>query len=88
MILISFILINLFWIYNLQKMFKYIILSLLLLSVLQAEKDYTDDVKALKAAIEDKNGPHYHFAYNKLAFLSDTYGPRMWGSAPLEKVIN
>ena len=39
-------------------------------------------------AIEDKNSNFYHSAYERLAYLSDTYGPRMWGSEALEQVIH
>ena len=31
----------------------------------------------------DDKGPFYHGAYEKLAYISDTYGPRMWGSPAL-----
>jgi hypothetical protein len=29
----------------------------------------------------------YHGSYDKLAFIVDTFGPRMWGSAQLELAI-
>ena len=60
---------------------------LLVLTAVHTEKDYTEFVKDLKANIEDKNGPYYHSVYNRLAYISDTYGPRMWGSQTLEMVI-
>jgi len=41
----------------------------------------------IKANIEDKDGDFYHKAYEHLAFISDSYGPRMWGSPVLEMVI-
>lgn len=45
------------------------------------EKDYTDFVNTLKTAMSD---PQFkHSAYNRLAEFSDTFGPRMWGSAVL-----
>lgn len=56
-------------------------------SVVCAEADYTDTVNKLNAAIKDQAGKFYHGAYNKLAEISDTYGPRMWGSQTLEDVI-
>ena len=56
---------------------------LILLTAVCCEKDYTDFVKDLKKNIEDKDGPFYHHVYNTLAFISDTYGPRMWGSQQL-----
>jgi carboxypeptidase Q len=63
------------------------IVAVLLLTAVCAEKDYTDFVKSLKTNIEDKTLDFYHSAYNRLAFISDTYGPRMWGSQTLEQVI-
>lgn len=59
----------------------------LLLTAVSAEKDYTDFVKSLKTNIEDPKTDFYHSAYNRLAFISDTYGPRVWGSQTLEQVI-
>lgn len=61
---------------------QFLVLCLILL-VVNAEKDYTDLVKLLKNKIEDKNGLYYHSAFNRLAYISDTYGPRMWGSDAL-----
>jgi carboxypeptidase Q len=52
------------------------------------EKDYTDLVKSLKSSIEDQQGIFYHSAYTRLAYISDTYGPRMWGSIALESAIS
>ncbi len=69
-------------------MMKHILVLCLIFSLISAEKDYTDLVKFLKAKIEDKSGPYYHAAYNRLAYISDTYGPRMWGSNTLETVIS
>jgi carboxypeptidase Q len=65
-----------------------LIVLVLVFTTLNAEKDYTDFVKFLKTQIENKNGPFYHSAYNRLAYISDTYGPRMWGSQVLEMVIS
>ena len=42
----------------------------------------------LKKAIQDKDGEFYHSAYKNLAYISDTYGPRLWGSQALEDVIS
>ena len=44
-------------------------------------------VKLLKSNIENKTGIFYHSAYERLAYITDTYGPRMWGSQALEMVI-
>lgn len=63
-------------------------LACLIITLVSAEKDYTELVKLLKANIEDQKGPFYHSAYDRLAYISDTYGPRMWGSETLEIVIS
>jgi hypothetical protein len=56
------------------------IIAILTLQVF-AEKDYTSAVKFLAAKMET---PAFKgSAYNRLAFISDTYGPRMWGSVAL-----
>lgn len=67
-------------------MFRLLALVLCLL-VVSAEKDYTDFVKTLQSSIQDTKGIFRHKAYERLANLSDTYGPRMWGSAVLESAI-
>lgn len=67
---------------------KYLAALLLCLAVLTVcEKDYTDFVKALQDNIKDTKGIFYHKAYERLANLSDTFGPRMWGSSVLESAI-
>ena len=60
---------------------------LLVLTAVLAEKNYTDFVQHIKANIENQTGDFYHSAYKRLAFISDTYGPRLWGSQTLEIVI-
>ena len=64
-----------------------LLLSCLLLAVLAAavEKDYTDFVVDLSSKI--KQAPWKHAAYDRLAYLTDTFGPRMWGSMVLEQAI-
>ena len=64
------------------------ILAMLLLvaGVLTAEIDYTETVQKLQDAINN-NPAFHHKAYEHLAYISDTFGPRMWGSDALEKVI-
>jgi len=69
-------------------MYLRLIVVCLVLATLNAEKDYTDVVKFLKSQIENKTGTFYHSAYDKLAYITDTYGPRMWGSQVLEMVIS
>jgi len=59
-----------------------------LLLALMAEKDYTDVVKLLKTNIQNTTGIFHHSAYQRLAYITDTYGPRMWGSQALEMVIS
>lgn len=51
------------------------------------EKDYTDFVNSIKQLIEDPNKPFRHSAWERLAYITDTWGPRMWGSEVLEQVI-
>lgn len=58
-------------------------LLVLLLTAVSAEKDYTDLVKFLKDQIQNKSSPFYHSAYDRLAYISDSYGPRLWGSQTL-----
>ncbi len=58
-----------------------IILVFLVLLLVRAEKDYTDFVKTLQKAQQTKE--FKSAAYNRLANFSDTFGPRMWGSAIL-----
>ena len=62
---------------------KEIAFLFLVLTVCSVEKDYTETVLLLKSKIEDRNGQFWHSAYNRLAYISDTYGPRMWGSNTL-----
>jgi len=69
-------------------MIKRVLLLILLLTAVFSEKNYTEFVKGLKAKISDPKGKFYHSAYNRLAYISDTFGPRVWGSDVLETVIN
>ena len=64
---------------------KIVLVLLLCLGLLHAEKNYTDTVNLLAQKI--KSPAHQHYAWNRLANISDTYGPRMWGSTVLEQVI-
>lgn len=63
-------------------------LSILIFSqvVINAEKDYTDFVKTLQQKI--KESPFKGSSYNRLAYITDTFGPRMWGSTVLEQAIH
>ena len=56
----------------------FLVLLILINQVESAEKDYTDFVKYLKQKITES--PFKGEAYKRLAYLTDTYGPRMWGS--------
>lgn len=64
-----------------------LLLLLALTSALADEKDYTPFVKDIQAAMLDPAQDFRHSTYNRLAYISDTYGPRMWGSETLEMVI-
>ena len=64
---------------------KIVLVFLLCLPLICAEKNYTDTVNLLASKI--KSPAHQHYAWNRLANISDTYGPRMWGSTVLEQVI-
>ena len=57
---------------------------LLLCCFAVAEIDYTDLVNHLADKI--KQAPFKGVAYDRLAYITDTYGPRMWGSIALEQV--
>ena len=67
-------------------MLKYLLI-LLLVILTHAEKNYSGFVKDLKDKIEDPSLEFRHRAWNTLAYITDTYGPRMWGSDVLETVI-
>ena len=56
----------------------FLVLLISIHQVESAEKDYTDFVKYLKQKITEN--PFKGEAYKRLAYLTDTYGPRMWGS--------
>jgi hypothetical protein len=56
----------------------FLVLLIFINQVESAEKDYTDFVKYLKQKITES--PFKGEAYKRLAYLTDTYGPRMWGS--------
>lgn len=48
---------------------------------LTAEKNYTDIVKLLQSKIQE---PEFKgSAYKRLAYITDTYGTRLWGSISL-----
>jgi cytochrome c oxidase subunit IV len=62
-------------------MSKLAILLLLVVVTMAAEKDYTEFVNTIKDNIA--KDPFKHSAWNRLAYITDTYGPRMWGSSVL-----
>ena len=68
---------------------KYLLLLLVALALLQpvlsAEKNYTDFVNDLK--VKMKTTEYKGASYDRLAYIVDTYGPRMWGGVALEQVI-
>mgnify|MGYP001163349035 CR=1 FL=1 len=68
--------------------FGLVIATILLLcsQVYTAEKNYTTFVNEIKQKITE---PSYkHSAWNRLAELTDNFGPRMWGSNVLEMAID
>lgn len=67
-------------------MTKIAIVCLLLVVAAMGETDYTPIVNDLKVKITQ--APWKHSSWDRLAYLTDTYGPRMWGSVVLEKAID
>ena len=63
----------------------FLCLTALFSVISSAEKDYTDLVKNLQSKIQ--TAPFKGSAYERLAYITDSYGPRMWGSNTLEQVI-
>jgi hypothetical protein len=63
-----------------KKEFKILLifLGILVCSSIAAEKDYTDLVNFLKSRAKEQ--PFRGAAYDRLAYITDTYGPRLWGS--------
>lgn len=41
----------------------------------------------MKEVVEDPLSIFHHSAFDRLAYIVDTYGPRLWGSETLELVI-
>ena len=70
-----------------MKVVSILVLSLLIIATSAQAEDYTTIVENFIDNITNKASPFHHAAYNRLALLSDTYGPRLWGSAALEKAI-
>lgn len=68
-----------------MKNLFYVGLIVLLAIGTAQEKDYTDFVNHLAEKINQD--PWKHSAWNRLALITDSYGPRMWGSMVLEQVI-
>lgn len=69
---------------------KVVIIPILVAALLGcafAEKNYTDFVLNLNDSIHNQKLPFYHSAWERLAYITDTYGTRMWGTDTLEQVI-
>lgn len=49
--------------------------------VYSVQKDYTNFVKDLQQKIQQS--PFKGASYDRLAYITDTYGTRMWGSTTL-----
>ena len=68
---------------------KYLLATLVILALtlpaFSVEKNYTDFVNTIKTKIGQ--APWKGASYDRLAYIVDTYGPRMWGSVTLEQVI-
>ena len=64
----------------------FLCLGTLLFTSKAEEKDYTDFVKNLQQQI--KLPTFKGASYERLAYITDSYGPRMWGSNTLEQVIS
>lgn len=71
-----------------MKLVSTFTIFLVVVSTFAAEKNYTDFILDLKAKISDTTKSFHHGAYERLAYISDTYGPRLWGSNTLEQVIH
>lgn len=67
-----------------NKAIVFFCLTIVLVS--SVEKNYTDFVNHLAQKIKEPN--FKGAAYNRLAYIVDTYGSRMWGSTTLEQVIH
>ena len=63
-----------------------LLLAALLLLASADEADYSNLVSYLQSKIQQ--APFKGSAYDRLAFITDTYGPRLWGSETLEMVIH
>lgn len=61
---------------------------IILLVVSFAEKNYTEQITNINSLVKNSSGLYHHRAYNRLAYFSDTFGPRLWGSDVLELAIN
>ena len=42
----------------------------------------------MNSTIKNDRFSYKHYAYDQLAYVVDTYGPRMWGSTNLESAID
>lgn len=62
-------------------MSKLTIVLLLLTLTLADEIDYTEFTNKIKDSITQ--APFKHSAWDRLAYITDSYGPRMWGSPVL-----
>lgn len=61
------------------------VVLLVCLSAVLAEKDYTSDVRRMKELMQTDK--YKYASFERLAYLSDTYGPRMWGTPALEQAL-
>ena len=48
---------------------------------------HAEAIKLIKDSVEDPSSEFHGSSFNRLAYLVDTYGPRLWGSQSLELAI-
>jgi carboxypeptidase Q len=53
----------------------------------KAVRNYSADVERIVGAVAANNSVLHHAAYERLSYISDTWGPRLWGSNTLEEVL-
>lgn len=42
----------------------------------------------IKNAVKNETSPFHHASYKRLAYIVDTFGPRLWGSLSEQLAIN
>ena len=44
------------------------------------ENIYNGNIELIRTTVKSENSELHHLAYNRLAYIVDSFGPRMWGS--------